>query len=258
MPAADATGAPPGLLRDRTAILLALAGVTAVAWAYLFVLTRGMSAMDMAGMAMPMPWTAATFALTLAMWAVMMVGMMLPAAAPMILTFAAMSRRQRERIGVAVPTAVFVTGYVFIWATFSLCATLLQWMLDQAALLSPMLASTSMRLSGAVFLCAGAYQLTPLKQACLHHCRSPFAFLLNQWRDGWSGALGMGVAHGAYCLGCCWLLMTLLFAVGAMNLLWVAALAALVFVEKLLPGGIWIARAGGVLFAAWGVHLLLA
>jgi predicted metal-binding membrane protein len=259
MTAADAAGAPPSLLRrDRVSILLALAGVTAVAWAYLFVLARDMPAMDMAGMAMPMPWTASTFALTLAMWAVMMVGMMLPSAAPMILMFAAMNRRQRERGSVAVPTSVFVIGYVLVWAAFSLGATVLQWELDRLALLSPMLAATSMRLSGAVFLCAGAYQLTPLKQICLRHCRSPFAFLLNQWRDGWGGALRMGVAHGVYCLGCCWMLMALLFAVGVMNLLWVAALAALVFVEKLLPGGIWVARGGGVLIAAYGVRLLLA
>jgi predicted metal-binding membrane protein len=258
MAVADAAGAPPVLLRDRIPILLALAGVTALAWAYLFVLTRDMPAMDMPDMAMPMPWTAATFALTLAMWAVMMVGMMLPSAAPMILMFAAMNRRQRARGGVAVPTSVFVIGYVFVWAAFSLGATLLQWGLDQAALLSPMLASTSVWLSGAVFLCAGLYQLTPLKQACLHRCRSPFAFLLNQWHDGGGGALRMGVAHGAYCLGCCWLLMALLFAVGVMNLLWVAALAALVFIEKLLPAGIWIARGGGVLMMAYGARLLLA
>ena len=165
------------------------------------------------------------FALTFAMWAVMMVGMMLPSATPMILTLSALRRRKAEAAARFPPAFLFAFGYLLTWSGFSLLATLLQWTLDQLAQLSPMLTTTNATLGGALFLLAGLYQLTPLKQACLRHCRSPFAFLFNRWRDGWSGALRMGLAHGAYCLGCCWLLMALLFVVGVMNLLWVAAIA---------------------------------
>jgi predicted metal-binding membrane protein len=136
-------------------------------------------------------------------------------------------------------------------------ATAAQWALLQYALLSPMMAPAAPWLGGVLFVAAGVYQFTPLKNACLNHCRSPFAFVLNHWRDGWSGALRMGASHGLYCLGCCWVLMALLFAVGVMNLLWVAAIAAFVFAEKLLPGGVWIGRIGGGAMAAFGVWLLV-
>jgi predicted metal-binding membrane protein len=247
---------PRLMLRERVIILLAVAGVTALSWLYLLQLGRGMP--DMASMAMPMSprWTPATFALTFAMWAVMMVGMMLPSAAPMILTFAALNRRKAQAFQRVMPVLLFASGYLLIWTAFSLFATLLQWALDRLALLSPMLTTTNALLGGALFLAAGVYQLTPLKQACLRHCRSPFAFLFNRWRDGLSGALRMGLEHGAYCLGCCWLLMTLLFVVGVMNLLWVAAITLFVFGEKLLRGGAWIARLSGVAMAAYGIWLV--
>jgi predicted metal-binding membrane protein len=247
---------PRLMLRERVIILLAVAGVTALSWLYLLQLGRGMP--DMASMAMPMSprWTPATFALTFAMWAVMMVGMMLPSAAPMILTFAALNRRKAQALQRVMPVLLFASGYLLIWTAFSLFATLLQWALDRLALLSPMLTTTNALLGGALFLAAGVYQLTPLKQACLRHCRSPFAFLFNRWRDGLSGALRMGVEHGAYCLGCCWLLMALLFVVGVMNLLWVAAITLFVFGEKLLRGGDWIARISGVAMVAYGIWLV--
>ena len=247
---------PRLLLRQRVIILLAVTAVTALSWLYLLQLGRGMPGMG--GMAMPMVprWTPAAFALTLAMWVVMMVGMMLPSAAPMLLTFAALQRRKAATLGRVLPTLLFACGYLLVWGGFSLLATLLQWGLGRLALLSPMLTTTNALLGGAVFLLAGVYQLTPMKQACLRHCRSPFAFLFNQWRDGWSGALRMGVAHGAYCLGCCWLLMALLFVVGVMNLLWVAAITLFVFCEKLLRGGTWIARISGVAMAGYGIWLI--
>jgi predicted metal-binding membrane protein len=243
---------PRLLLRDRVIILLAVAGVTALSWLYLLQLGP-----SMAGMAMPMPppWASAAFALTFAMWAVMMVGMMLPGAVPMILTFAGLNRGKAvERFA---PTLLFVSGYLLVWSGFSLVATLLQWVLERLALLSPMLTITNALLGGGLFVLAGAYQLSPLKQACLHHCRSPFAFLFNHWRDGWNGALRMGIEHGAYCLGCCWLLMMLLFAIGVMNLLWVAAIALFVFGEKLLRGGAWIAPISGVAMAGYGIWLVV-
>jgi predicted metal-binding membrane protein len=244
------------LRRERIVVLSALAGVTAIAWLYLLVARRNMDmAMpgmdDMPDMAVPFaaPWV-------FAMWWVMMLGMMLPSAAPMILTFAALERRKRERRQPYVPTAMFVAGYLIVWGGFSLAAAAAQWALKQSALLSPMFALVSPTLGGVAFILAGIYQFTPIKYACLRQCRSPFAFVLNHWRDGWDGALRMGASHGLYCLGCCWVLMALLFAVGVMNLLWVAAIAAFVFAEKLLPGGVWVGRIGGGAMAAFGVWLL--
>jgi predicted metal-binding membrane protein len=235
--------------REGAVILLALLGVTVIAWLYLLAMMRDMD-MDAA------VWTPVTFALTFAMWWVMMLGMMVPSAAPMIVTFSTLNRNKRARGQSFVPTSVFAAGYLIAWGGFSLAATAAQWALDRAALLSPMLSTTSPVLDGSLFILAGLYQFTPLKQTCLRHCRSPFAFVLNHWRDGWAGALWMGLEHGAYCLGCCWALMAVLFVVGVMNLLWVAGLAVFVFAEKLLPGGVWIGRLGGVAMLGFGVFLL--
>jgi predicted metal-binding membrane protein len=250
--------APAELLRrERVVVVLALVGVTAIAWLYLIMARRGM---DMSVQTMgDMPDRATPFAVpwVFAMWWVMMVGMMLPSAAPMILTFATLQRRKRDRDEPYVPTAMFVAGYLIAWGAFCLAATAAQWELQRSALLSPMLGLASPLFGGVYFIFAGIYQFTPLKNVCLRHCRSPFAFVLNHWRDGWDGALRMGTSHGAYCLGCCWVLMALLFAVGVMNLIWVAAIAAFVFAEKLLPGGVWVGRVGGSAMAAFGLWLLM-
>jgi predicted metal-binding membrane protein len=244
------------LLRQRVAIVAALAGLVALCWLYLFSEATQMAAMDR-DMVMP-PKGAADLLVLLAMWWIMMIGMMLPSAAPMILTFAAINRGRRARRQPYTPTALFASGYLLAWGGFSVAATLVQWALEQASLLSPMaMKTTSPLLGGLLFIAAGLYQVTPLKNACLSSCRSPFDFVVNHWRDGAGGALRMGFAHGLYCLGCCWILMALLFAVGAMNLIWVAALAIVVLVEKLFPGGAWIARIGGLLLIAWGVRLLI-
>jgi predicted metal-binding membrane protein len=244
------------LRRDRAIVLLALFGTNAIAWVYLFVARQGMDmAMggmpDMPDMAMPFaaPWV-------FAMWWVMMLGMMLPSAAPMILTFNALQQRKQRRSDRHVPTVLFVSGYLVVWGLFSVAATAAQWALQRYALLSPAMAMASSAFGGALFILAGAYQFTRLKYACLSHCRSPFAFALNHWRDGWDGAFRMGADHGLYCLGCCWFLMALLFAVGVMNLLWVAAIAVFVFAEKLLPYGAWIGRVGGGVMIAFGGWLL--
>src|SRR3954451_20685451 len=260
-PAAHARGGARSR-RDRTVILLALLGLTAIAWLYLLTVGQGMSGMtspSMPGMAMSMAaaWTPTAFALTLAMWWVMMLGMMVPSATPMVLTFATLNRSKHRRGQDFVPTSIFLLGYLIAWGLFSVVATLAQWALDRVALLSPTLSATNPVLGGTLVVLAGLYQFTPLKQACLRKCRSPFAFVLNHWRDGWLGALRMGMEHGAYCLGCCWMLMALLFVVGVMNLLWVAGLAALVFAEKLLPGGSWIGRFSGGVMLGLGVLLLM-
>jgi predicted metal-binding membrane protein len=219
-----------------------------------------MAAMEaMADIAMPAafsPWTLADFAQNLASWWAMMPGMMLPSAAPMILTFATINRHKRKHGQPFVPTIVFASGYLIAWGLFGGFATLADWGLERAALISPATGRLAPILGAMVVIAAGLYQLTPFKSVCLTHCRSPFDFVLNRWRDGAAGAMRMGLEHGLYCLGCCWFLMVLLFAAGIMSLLWMAVIAVLVFVEKLFPAGQWIARAGGVAMLGFGIYLI--
>ena len=186
-----------------------------------------------------------------------MIGMMLPSAAPMTLTFATVNRRRRELGTPWVPTAVFVAGYLLAWGAFSLAATAAQLALEHAKLMAPMTGLSSPLAGGLVFVAAGLYQLTPLKHACLRRCRSPLAFVLEHWREGRAGALRMGVEHGAYCLGCCALLMALLFVGGVMNLLWAVAIAAWVLAEKLLPAGAVLARVAGLIAIVFGVWMIM-
>jgi predicted metal-binding membrane protein len=259
MAAAAATPLETLLRRDRAVVLAGLLGLAALAWLHLAHLALGMEAgaMAEAAMAAPAPWDAARFALALAMWAVMMVAMMLPGAAPMVLLFAALERKRGAGLDLPSRTAAFVLAYLLVWTAFSVAAVAAQWALGEAALLSPALASTSPVLGGALFVAAGLYQLTPLKYACLRRCRSPIQFLAASWRPRTTGALRMGLAHGAWCVGCCWPLMALLFAGGVMNLLWVAAIAGFVLVEKAAPRGELAARTGGGLMLAFGAYLLL-
>ena len=246
------------LPRQRIVILAALAAIAGLAWLYLFIAAADMTA-AMAGMdrAMAMPSRSAIELLLLfAMWSVMMVGMMLPGVTPVILTFGTVNRNRRARGEPYVPSALFTAGYLLAWIGFSLAATLAQEALERAGLLSPMDMTTNSRLLGGfLFLAAGLYQFTPVKLACLRFCRSPIDFVVNHWRDGPVGALRMGLTHGLYCLGCCWILMLLLFVGGVMNLLWVALLAIVVLGEKLAAGP-WIGRAGGVLLAGYGIWLI--
>ena len=246
------------LKRDRWIVLSGLAGVSALAWCYLLLLAAGMPEMSQNPAAVLAPvqlraWDALDFVLMFLMWVVMMVAMMLPSAAPMILLFASFNRKQNEQGRPFVPTSVFVAGYLIVWVGFSLGATLVQWALDQAALLSPMMVSSSPVLGGILLVAAGVFQWTPLKNACLEHCRSPFEFLRTGWRKGARGALQMGLGHGAYCLGCCWILMGLLFFGGVMNLLWIATIAIFVLIEKAVPRGAGIGRVTGLLLVVAGV-----
>jgi predicted metal-binding membrane protein len=259
-----AAAAPPTplealLRRDRAVVLAGLVGLTALAWLHLAHMALGTEAgaMAEAAMAAPARWDAARFALGFAMWVVMMVAMMLPGAAPMVLLFAAIERKRGAGPDPPSRAAVFVLGYLLVWAAFSVAAVAAQWALSEAALLSPALASRSPALGGALFVAAGLYQLTPLKHACLRRCRYPVRFLVASWRPGTLGALRMGLAHGAWCVGCCWPLMGLLFAGGVMNLLWVAAIAGFVLVEKVAPRGELAARASGGLMLGFGAYLLL-
>jgi predicted metal-binding membrane protein len=246
-----------GVLKRNRQVLFALVGVTALAWLFLIDMAdmHDMSAVMAVAMEMA-PWDATGFALMFLMWAVMMAGMMLPGAAPMILLYATINRRKRATGGPYMPTVVFALGYIAVWTAFSLLATLLQAGLQHLALLSPMLVSTSSVLGGTLLIAAGLYQWTPLKLACLDKCRSPLDFMVFRWRNGTLGTLRMGLEHGAYCLGCCWFLMGLLFVGGVMNLAWIAAITVFVLIEKLFSGGEWVARIGGGVMVAAGVYLV--
>ena len=246
------------LRHDRLVAALALGILVAAAWLVLLRMRAAMMPGMMPGMAMPAahPWALPDVALLFLMWVVMMAAMMLPSAAPMILLFSSVNRRRGERASPMVPTSLFVAGYLLVWAGFSAAAALAQTALHEAALLSPAMATTTPLLGGLLLILAGVYQWMPLKQACLGTCRSPLGFLSSEWREGRRGALVMGLRHGLFCLGCCWALMVLLFVAGVMNLAWIAALAGLVLVEKIVPGGGWIGRAGGVALVAAGVWMI--
>ncbi len=193
----------------------------------------------------------------LGMWWVMMVAMMIPSAAPTILLYLRVHRHHQRDAASAPPTLLFLCGYLLAWLLFSIAATLLHWLLERSGLLHSMLMwSSSRALTGALLLLAGVWQLTPLKHTCLIQCRSPAAWLAHRWRPGASGALRMGFHHGLFCVGCCWSLMLLLFAGGVMNLMWIAGLAIVVLLEKLLPRGAWLARIIGALLVAVGIALL--
>jgi predicted metal-binding membrane protein len=229
-----------------------------LAWVALVRMAGAMADMDM-DMAMPEmePWGAAEVLLLFAMWAVMMVAMMLPSASPMILTFTAMNRRRTAQGRPVVHTGVFALGYLVVWMLYSAVASVAQWMLHAAALLSPGMATTSTYLGGGLLVAAGVFQWTSIKRACLTACRSPLSFLMTRWRDGATGAFVMGLRHGAYCVGCCWVLMALLFVAGVMNLVWVGAIAAFVLVEKVVAGGDLVGRITGIALAAAGLWVLL-
>lgn len=244
------------LRHDRLLVAGGLLAVILAAWAYLFSGAGMMQAMD--GMLMPMatgPWTLGYIMLMLFMWAVMMAAMMLPSAAPMILLYTRVARNYAHGGRISLST-LFALGYVAVWTVFSIVAVALQLGLEQLALLSPMMEASNIVFAGLVLVAAGIYQWLPLKAACLQRCRSPLEFVLTHWRRGAYGAFAMGAQHGLYCLGCCWMLMLLLFVGGVMNLAWIAGLALLVLVEKLAPAGHWIARGAGLVLLVWGLATL--
>jgi predicted metal-binding membrane protein len=238
--------AADGVQMRRDLIIVAglLALVAALAWAFTVHQAQVMDAMEvvmwrdmnMSMNGMEPSWTLADALLLFMMWSAMMAAMMVPGASPMVTAFATINRRRRERAAPYVPTAIFLAGYVVAWTGFSLIATALQWLLQKTELLTTMMQSASYAFSAALFLAAGLYQFSSLKERCLHYCRSPDGFILSEWRDGMLGAMVMGLRHGLFCMGCCAALMLLLFAVAVMDLRWVAGLTVLVTAEKLLPG----------------------
>lgn len=268
------------LARDRTVVITGLVTVIVLSWIYIL-LGAGMdmtafemttlsmpdasSGMDLTGsgsgaahsaMMQPAVWTPSYAALMFLMWWIMMVAMMLPSASPMILLFARVQRKEKEKGAPFVSTSVFAAGYLATWGVFSLIAAGAQWGLERAGFLSAMMASTSGLFAGVLLFAAGIYQLTPLKHACLRHCRSPIQFVMHHWRSGTSGAVRMGIDHGAFCLACCWFLMALLFVGGVMNLYWIVGLAIFVLLEKTIPAGHWLGSIMGIVLMVWGGWLM--
>ena len=231
-------------------MLGAALGVAALAWAWLW----HMGAMSSGPGA---TWSAADALLTFLMWVAMMAAMMSGPVVPALSLFASMQRTRPPR-DARLTVLLFAIGYASVWTVFSAAATLAQWSLDRAALLTPAMATASARVGGAILVLAGLYAWTPLHRACLAHCQSPLGFFMTHWREGAAGAFRMGVEHGVYCVGCCWALMAVLFAVGVMNLAWIALLTLVVLLQKLSPSAIAVPRiVGGALIIA-GVAMALA
>lgn len=248
------------LKRDRYIVMLSLVGIILLAWVYTIYLNRVMGFSEIS-LEMVSPhaqaWTSTTFTLNFLMWTVMMIAMMTPTAAPMLLFYTKISRQRHPLDGPYLGTGLFLLGYLIVWTGFSAAATFVQWGLHTASLLSTELVRATPLVGGILLILAGAFQFSQLKNACLTHCRTPVGFIMTEWKDGNHGALQMGIKHGYYCVGCCWLLMALLFVAGLMNLLWMAIITAFVLIEKIVPAGDRIGRYAGVLFIIWGFWLIL-
>lgn len=250
-------GSRPARLTTREYLIVGggLAGIALIGWAYIFYMAWAMNHMDLVDMWMPpmasQEWGVMDFVMLFVMWTVMM---MVPSVTPMVMVFAAVNRNKAQQDQSYVPTFVFITGYLVAWSGFSLCISLAQWPLHTAGVLNPMMDSRSYVFSGIVLICAGVYQWTPLKEACLSLCRSPLGFLIAHWRDGRFGALSMGIRHGLFCIGCCWALMLVMSAVGVMNMLWVLLLAMFVLLEKILPAPHLVRGLSGLGLILWGAR----
>jgi predicted metal-binding membrane protein len=239
------------LRRERNLILVLLLVLAAVAWALLMWQSAMMNNQAM-GLTMGM-----SAMLFIAVWIVMMVAMMFPTAAPMILVFAQVHAGKRQNRQAFVPTWVFISAYLLIWTLFGVLAYAGAVWAERLAHQVPWVMANAARLGGGVLVLAGLYQLTPLKRSCLSKCRTPLQFILSSWRDGYAGAFRMGLEHGAYCLGCCWLLFVILFPLGLMNVAVMALVTALIFAEKSFPIGQRIARLAALALIAYGVVVVV-
>ena len=261
------------LRRDAILVSTALTGITVLAWIYVIRLAADMhmAGMDMTGMRMistgfrmvmasaQSPWTSEDALLMFIMWAVMMIGMVAPSVAPVVLLHARVQRRAISEGEPFATTGWFATGYLLAWILFSLVATAAQWGLERAALLTPIMTAASTSLEAILLVGAGVYQWSPLKRICLVHCQSPLTFLQRHggFRRDAKSSVALGMRHGAYCIGCCWVLMALLFIGGVMNVAWIVGIAAFVLAEKIVPAGLALARIAGIGFVTAGVWVLL-
>lgn len=238
---------------------VAVACLCAAAWVYVAFSAYGMEHMDIGAEMLLMPamtnWQLKDLALVLLMWIVMMAAMMLPSTVTMLRSFVEIGRRM-EVPRAPFDTLGFVAGYLVSWTAYSFFVTLLQWKLLEERLVSPMMQTSSIWLSATLLLIAGAYQFTSWKERCLTGCRSPISFLAQEWRPNFRGAMRMGWRHGLDCIGCCWVLMLLLFVLGVMNLTWNVVLAVLVILEKHVPRERWFLRISGTAFIVWGLIVI--
>jgi predicted metal-binding membrane protein len=250
------------LKRDRAVMVATMIAVTILCWIYMVRMAGDMVSAE--SMNLPsrfgrlMTWCGADYPMTFLMWAVMMVGMMIPAVAPQVLTFGLINRKRAERGNPFVPTGIFLGGYLIAWTLFSAVAALAQYLLLHYELLDPIRQSVGLEFAGLLLIVAGLFQFTPAKRACLKHCRSPLDFMTTHWREGKGGALRMGLGHGFFCIGCCWILMMLLFVAGVMNLIWVAAITLFVMAEKLLPWRRTVVWGGAAICLIAGLILIFA
>jgi predicted metal-binding membrane protein len=251
--------------RDRMIVIVGIVVVVVLSWVYILLgAGMGMTTFEMTAITkssttlimQPAIWTPIYAMFMFFMWWVMMIAMMIPSASPMILLFATINRKQREKGFPFFSTGIFAGGYLIAWGGFSLLATAVQWGLEQVGLMSAVLAVTSSLFGGLLLIAAGVYQFTPLKQAFLRHCRTPIQFVTHHWRNGPVGALLMGIHHGVFCLGCCWTLMALLFVGGVMNLFWIVGLSIFVLLEKTIPAGHQLGSLGGIGLIVWGVWMI--
>lgn len=224
----------------------------------MFYLAGKMDHAEMSMMPQMMKWDLMRFLLTFIMWFVMMIAMMVPSVTPAVFVFSSVYKKRSQYNKPFVSSWVFLLGYLTIWLGFSFVATTIQWILHDTALLSPMMKTTSKILGGLTLIGCGVFQWSSFKYACLKHCRTPLDFLMDEWREGKSGAYIMGFRHGLYCVACCWFLMLILFLTGVMNLLWVALIALFVVIEKLAPNGFIISRISGVIFIVLGIWLIFS
>jgi predicted metal-binding membrane protein len=234
-----------------------LTAIVGLAWAYLIQLASNMSAMDMAAVSAMRPWLAIDYLMMFIMWAVMMIGMMVPTALRSVSIYAHIANQAKNTGSPVAATYWFIFGYVLVWTGFSLLAATLQGVLTAFGLLSSMMVASSAYLGAGLLITAGLYQLSPWKDTCLQHCQTPALFLAGRFGPRIADGIKLGIHHGAYCLGCCWLLMALLFVGGVMNLLWIVLITAFVFLEKLLPLQFRLSHVAAVLMIVTGTGFLL-
>lgn len=248
--------------QDKIIVITGLLTIAALGWIYMFYMAWAMENMHLVDIWMPprggeRTWTAWDFILLFLMWLTMMLAMMTPTAAPMVMMFTTVNKQKKVRQQPYVSTFIFLAGYLVAWAIFSIVASAIQWPLHKSGLLNPMMNSRSYLMSGGILILAGLYQWTPMKNVCLEHCRTPLGFLMTAWKDGNFGAFKMGLHHGLFCVGCCWALMAILFAVGVMNMLWVTLITIFVLVEKIAPISPSLVRMlTGFALIAWGSYWL--
>jgi predicted metal-binding membrane protein len=248
------------LSRERIIILATLIVLAALAWGFVIWQSLAMGAAAMNGsmsgsVGLTMGMSATLF---LAIWVAMMVAMMFPSAAPMVLMYNAIARGKRQRGQAYTPTWIFVAGYMIVWALAGVVAYLAALGVDALATRFMPLIDNAARIGGALLIVAGLYQLSPLKNVCLTACRTPMQFIMTSWREGTGGALRMGMEHGLFCLGCCWLLFVILFPLGMMNIAALALITALIFAEKIAPARFHIPTIAGVALIAYGALVIVS